>query len=71
MLQHCHRDTLQPRRLRQRRDIDDIGSQHCDGTAATDPHRGQATTYPLRLLMDVLPAEPYRIGEGAPGHVPS
>jgi hypothetical protein len=70
LLQHCQRDTPQPRRLRQRRDIGGIGSQHGDGTATTDPPRGQATTYPLSLLMDILPAEPYRIGEGASGQVP-
>ncbi|MDT5282158.1 MAG: hypothetical protein QOJ20_3353, partial [Mycobacterium sp.] len=30
----------------------------------------QATAYPFRLLVDILPAEPDRVGEGASGQVP-
>ena len=47
-----------------------IGGKHGDGTAATDPSHGQAAAYPFRLLVDILPAERNRVGEGAPGQVP-
>jgi hypothetical protein len=70
LLQHCHSGTAQPRCLRQRRDVGGIGGQHRDGAAATDPPRGQAATYPFRLLVDIRPGEPNRVGEGAPGDVP-
>src|SRR4029079_13766506 len=70
LLQHCQRSSAKPALLERRYDVGAIGGQYGDGTATAQPPRSETTSYPFGSLVDVLPGEPNRVGEGGTAECP-